>query len=258
MATKVVKKKTIQEEELYEKIEELALLENELTIKELELVTLQAELRSFQIRYNRIVGTRYAELDKISSEIAEILHKQTPENEELKKQAEEAKQKYKETEKTIKDESIKENEKEIFKPSEKLKKLYREIAKKVHPDFAIDDKDREIRTKIMAEVNEAYKNGDQDKLLEILKEWETNPELLKGSSVSFDLERAKRRIKLIKIRIDKIFKEIAQLRISELNQLKVKTDHAEKNGVDLLIGMSKQIQDQIDQAFSRLSELKNG
>ena len=33
MFTKVVKKKTIQEEELYEKIEELALLENELTMQ---------------------------------------------------------------------------------------------------------------------------------------------------------------------------------------------------------------------------------
>lgn len=258
MSTKVVKKKAIQEEELYEKIEELALLENELTIKELELVTLQAELRSFQIRYNRLVGARYAELDKISAEIAEILHKQNPENEELIKQAQEAKQKYKETEKSIKDESIKEDEKENFKPSEKLKKLYREIAKKVHPDFAIDEKDREIRTKIMAEVNEAYKNGDEDKLLEILKEWETNPELHKESSILFDLERANRRIKLIKISIDKIFKEIAQLKNSELNQLKVKTDHADKNGVDLLIEMSKQIQDQIEQASSRLSELING
>lgn len=41
----------------------------------------------------------------------------------------------------------------------RLKKLYRELARKYHPDLALNDEDRARRTAKMAAINEAYKAG---------------------------------------------------------------------------------------------------
>jgi hypothetical protein len=48
-----------------------------------------------------------------------------------------------------------------FATSPELKNLYREVAKRVHPDLAIDEIDRE-RERLIKETNRAYQNGDAD------------------------------------------------------------------------------------------------
>ena len=45
-----------------------------------------------------------------------------------------------------------------------MKKLYRTLTKQYHPDLAQDDEDRDFRTRMMVEVNEAYKTEDGGKL----------------------------------------------------------------------------------------------
>ena len=49
-----------------------------------------------------------------------------------------------------------------------LKKLYREIAKRIHPDLATDEKDRARRHKLMAEANRAYEDGDEARIVQLL------------------------------------------------------------------------------------------
>lgn len=51
-----------------------------------------------------------------------------------------------------------------------LKRLYREVAKRVHPDLTVDDADRGRRQRLMADANQAFANGDADWLKEILEE----------------------------------------------------------------------------------------
>ena len=58
-----------------------------------------------------------------------------------------------------------------FKSSESLKKLYREVAKAIHPDLTTDEKERVRREKLMAEANLAYGEGNEAKLQSILSEW---------------------------------------------------------------------------------------
>gem|GEM_PF-2091162 len=57
-----------------------------------------------------------------------------------------------------------------------LKTLFRELARRVHPDLATNDGDRERRTRAMAEVNRAYKDSDEAQLRAILGEWEASPD----------------------------------------------------------------------------------
>ena len=60
------------EQELAEKRQELAILQTELTDRELFLESLRAELGAFEGRYLREVGVLYAELDEWNAKIAEL------------------------------------------------------------------------------------------------------------------------------------------------------------------------------------------
>lgn len=65
MITEIKHRMTPEEEELNKKLAELGDLKSELTQRELELATIHGELRAFEIRYLRITGILYAELDEI-------------------------------------------------------------------------------------------------------------------------------------------------------------------------------------------------
>lgn len=51
----------------------------------------------------------------------------------------------------------------------RLRKLFRVIAKLVHPDFSVSEEDRGVRNKMMYESNQAYANRDEGRLRQILK-----------------------------------------------------------------------------------------
>ena len=58
-------------EELQRKAEELSALEADLVQGELDLATTHGELQNFEREYQQIIGTRYAELERIEIQIAE-------------------------------------------------------------------------------------------------------------------------------------------------------------------------------------------
>src|ERR1035438_4594398 len=70
--------------------------------------------------------------------------------------------------------------------STELKTLYREVAKRVHPDLATDEADRHKREQLMAEANAAYQRGDADALRRILEEYEGSPESVRGAGIAAD------------------------------------------------------------------------
>jgi len=59
--------------------------------------------------------------------------------------------------------------------------------------LAEDETERQYRNKIMAEINDAYENGDEDKIRTILEEWEDSPERVKGEGMGSELIRAVRK-----------------------------------------------------------------
>jgi DnaJ-class molecular chaperone len=52
-----------------------------------------------------------------------------------------------------------------------LQKLYRQVAKAMHPDLGTDDKDRARRNTFMARANEAYEKGSEASLKTILHDF---------------------------------------------------------------------------------------
>lgn len=255
MAAEIKHRKTPEEEEFDKKSTELNELESELAQRELDLATLHGELRAFEIRYLRIIGTRYVELDDIEAQIAELQTRLKPKDKNSQKHAEKARTKAQESAKAA--EGVQEPFKQDrFTPSESLKRLYREVAKSVHPDLANDEEERFRRQRLMAEANRAYEECDEAGLESILHEWETSPDFVKGEGVGADLIRVIRKIAQIRERLRVIDTEITQLKKSDLHQLKIKVDEAENQGRDFLREMAYQLDEQIAFVKQKLKDMK--
>lgn len=87
-----------------------------------------------------------------------------------------------------------------------LKRLFREVAKRVHPDLTLDEEDRSRRGRLMGEANRAYEYGDADRLSAILEEYEVIPESVEESAQTGDLLQIVRSITL-KVRLQLTFIE---------------------------------------------------
>jgi multidrug efflux pump subunit AcrA (membrane-fusion protein) len=244
MNPEIVLQLSPEEEELAKKREELAILQVELADRELFLADLRAELAAFDGRYLREVGVLYAELDEWNARLAELRAEQagTPE---AKAEADEARTQAEEAYSAAHGEAA---NVQPFTPSPDLKKLYRETAKRVHPDTATDETDRARRERLMKEVNAAYAAGDEDALRRIIVGLENSPEAVHGLGVGADLIRVLRQLRLIKDRLKTITIELAALAETDIALLKAKTDIASSQGLDLLAEMEADVRGRISAA----------
>jgi hypothetical protein len=133
-----------------------------------------------------------------------------------------------------------------------MKRLYREVAKRIHPDLTSDRDDRAKRQQLMAEANHAYEQGDEARLTKILTEYECSPEAVKGDGPGVELVRVIRRLSQMRGRLAEIEAETQDLVRSDLCQLKSRVDEAEKSGRDVLKEMIAKVEEQIALAKQRL------
>ena len=253
MRNEIVSKLSPEDQELQNKIAELAVLEEKLTEQELNLATLQSELNIFEVEYIRIVGARLAELDELEAKIAELEYRKQPHNVRLHEKAKEARKKAKDS--AYATESINGLKKEKFTPSESLKKLFREVAKNIHPDLSLNENDRLKRQELMAAANCAYEEGDENKLRDILDEWVNSPESVNGEGTAAELVRVIRKISQVIKRLKNIEIEIGSLRKSDIYKLKNKAGDHEIKGRDLLNELAAQVGQDIAVAKKRLKKL---
>jgi len=249
------KRQKPEEKELEKKSSELVQLEIKLIQIELDLATLQAELNAFQRQYLRVVGIKLSGLDDVIAQIAEIQARRNPNDQEAKITASKARAKAQESTRETDEIQESSDEHEHFSPSEPLKKLYREIAKQVHPDLSVDEKDRERRNKYMALVNAAYKACDENGLERIIDEWQSSPDNVIGDDIGSELVRTIRKLAQAQRRIAIIEEELENLYKSSLGQLLQKVLEASKIGIDLLEEMAKQVEEEIIKKKSYLEEL---
>ncbi len=241
MSAGIVRRASPEEEELAKKREELALVQAELAERELFLTNLRAELSAFEGQYLRQVGALYAELDEWNAKIAERLADQEGTSQ-ARSAAAQARTQAEESNSAIHGEAAAAQE---FTPSTELKALYREVAKQVHPDLAIDEVDRHKREQLMAEANAAYQRGDAETLRRILEEYESSPESVQGEGVAVDLVRVIRQIKQVRSRLSHIELEIASLIDSDIAKLRAKVEAASAEGRELLNEMAENVRKRI-------------
>jgi len=240
----IVRKLTPEQEELDRKREELASVRVTLAERELELADLRAQLRSFEGLYLRRVGFLYAELDDWDARVAE-LEASLENSSSARERAERARKRASDTHSATHGEASKTAS---FKRTAELKTLFREVAKCIHPDFARDDAERQRRTRLMAEANEAYDQGDAEKLQRILQEYSESSESVKGEAIGDELIRIIRQIAEAKKRIAAIEHEASTLRASEIAELRKESELAEQMGRDLLGELAVAVGEQVARA----------
>ena len=137
--------------------------------------------------------------------------------------------------------------------SDKLKKLYREVARKFHPDLA--DEDARLHChQLMIEANRAYESGSHEALEALLEAGKLQDELATGSP---ELIWLTRRAAELKEQVAKDDVELAALKSSELYRLKLRVENADEMGVDLFVDLIAQVDRQIRKARNRLEALQS-
>jgi uncharacterized membrane-anchored protein YhcB (DUF1043 family) len=234
---------------------ELELLTQELSELELELATAQAEIAEFTRRYALVVGDRMADLDRLQAELAKRHAEREPENAEAKRKAEQAhaqaEQSRREKERFS---EIGREQPPAFKPTADVKKLYRHIAQKIHPDRAKNEEERAWRTQLMTEANRAYRSGDENGLREILSLWQEGQgrkpkERAASDAPSADLMA---QVAAVRRRVTEIEGELNRLYGSRLYELFAASNVARRQGRDLLQEMATQLDLQIEAAQAQI------
>jgi len=226
-----------EEQALRKRREELAELERELVERESELAKLQSCLRAFEARYLGAVGERYDELSRIEKEIAK--------SQGLEYDGEDAI--------SLADDEVGCGQNRFH--SDRLKKLYREVARKFHPDLSSCPQERQHRHQLMVEVNRAYETGSEDRLQELLEAGEGLEKIETGGAMSTEMILLVRRTAEAKHRLAQIESEIEEIKASETYKLKLRVENAEAMGVDLFADLIAQVDRQIKKARNRLEHL---
>jgi hypothetical protein len=246
-----------EEQELLTKKMELARLSDELAQKELDLEEARLSLRQFHTRYFRSIGEKYVVLDDLLAQEAELVAEKNLGNQNAQVSAKLARHQAGETAKEF--EGIKEEQEPIAssaQASDECRTLYRQIASIIHPDKALDEETREIRTRLMAELNDSYASRDVDGMKKILAEWHESPEAVSGVGPAFDLVRVIRTISQVRRRIAELDEVLSDTLASDMYRLMVAVREADAQGRDMLSEMARDIEYRITQAQQRLASLK--
>ncbi|MFE0453306.1 hypothetical protein ACFW2D_18850 [Streptomyces sp. NPDC058914] len=166
---------------------EQALIEFEIAVE-----TFRVEVENFSRLHHQKLGPMYARLDELEAQIAEARAARTGDPEDLRK-ASEARARvlpmpgveelfhgwmdgdglFPEAAAMLTEQPVRPPER--VRPSEEARKLYRELARKAHPDLAQEEGERARREEFITRVNAAYARGDEALLRELAGEWAAGP-----------------------------------------------------------------------------------
>lgn len=254
MNSDIISAPSPEAQELENKLLELNLLQNDLVELELEKATLQSLMSRFELRYTCEVGFLYCQLDDVEAKIMEQRVRANPDDADLRQSATEARATAQESTYEA-NFAINQPAKESFVPSDELKRLYREVAKCVHPDLAENEAERTLRHQTMVAVNLSYEAGDETKLLSVLQDWQV---LVSAESdkIGAKVIAVIRKIAQAKKQILSINSSLERLQTSDLNLLMVKYEKAKSQGHDLISEMASNVQRQHDERKQYLNSLQ--
>ncbi len=141
--------------------------------------------------------------------------------------------------------------------SDAVRKLFRDVARNIHPDLAGDEHTRDRRHALMIQANRAYAMRDEEQLRRILESWERSPEAVQGSDPAAARLRLERRLAQIEEHLDTCGRDLAALQASRLYELKAMVDEATASGRDLVAEMVRRLKRDIMAATNRLDAMRS-
>jgi hypothetical protein len=249
--------------------------ENEASDLSIQIQDIEIAMNLFLGEYYSRVGIFYVKLDKLKLRIKEYEHridvaqgrKLTPEDlesietevdktfsqerrkvDDLENEASESAQEY--------DRHLEEEKRKPFDPEfqQELKRIYRRLALKFHPDKAKDDKQARQFQKIFAAIAEAYKKGDLETLKKYMKQAEREEKIAKETPEE-KLARLKKDYENLLGIVATLCAELEDLKANETYKLKEKVDQAKKEGRELLHELAADIKEEIAENQAILDKL---
>ena len=220
-------------------------LETLLSARSVEIAGVKAKLEAFRITYRQQVGLLHEELDRLELELAEaelgILKERLGDTTTDAEPASAAAARLDALPRFTTD---------------AIRKLFRDVAKAIHPDLARDQDTRDRRHSLMIEANRAYALGDEERLRAILQVWERSPEAVDGSDSEATRLRLERRIAQLEQQLESCARDFETLKASSLWKLKAIVDDEAAKGKDLIADMVRRLRRDILVATNRLDALR--
>jgi hypothetical protein len=220
-------------------------LEAEFAERSAGLARLDQELTAFKIRYRHEVGRLHEQLDELELAIAEV------ELGEITKKLDQEG-----ADATSAPTGAKTNATPRL-TSDAVRRLFRDVAKVIHPDLAHDSHARDRRHKLMVAANHAYAAGDEQRLRAILEAWERSPEAVLGDDLDAARQRLIRRIAQMEEELETCARDLVELQESPICKLKALVDDAASRGKDLVGDMVKRLKRDILAAQNRLDAMRS-
>jgi len=247
MPAEIILQQTPDAAALLDKREQLAAVRITLAERESELALIRAQLKAFEGRYLRQVGILYSELDDLEARIAER-EVDLYDSDSARRRAEETRQRAQETHDAAFGNA---REAEEFDPPPDLKTLFRDVAKRIHPDFARDDAEQKHFTLLMARANQAYSRADTETLQRLLDDHREINSSIAGESGAAELLRITRQIQHAERDITTLDAERHTLLASEIAQLYLDAETVAREHRDLLTELATNLREQIVDAQRR-------
>ena len=206
---------------------------------------MKSGLAAFKIRYKQEVGLLHDELDTLEIALAEA------ELGEISKRLED---RAPDQTAASPDPPV---ETSVRYTSDVVRRLFRDVARAIHPDLARDERTRDTRHTLMVEANRAYALGDEERLRRILQSWEQSPEAVQGSDPESARLRLVRRIAQLEEQLEMCAGEVAALQDAPLWKLKAMVDEATGRGTDLVGDMVRRLKRDILVARNRLDAMRS-
>ena len=195
-------------------------LRDELAAIEEEQATLEAELAAFNADYLREVVTVLAELHELEARIAALVAERSGSPED-KAAASSARARARETTAAVK--AIPPAPEPL--PTGDLKKLFREAAKRMHPDLAPDDETRQHAEAFMKRLNQAFAARDEEAIVDLVRQWELARPVARDDP---------RQVSVLTTAVDRARARLEEVRNSELAGMMERAMAAAASGTDLL------------------------
>jgi hypothetical protein len=233
-------------------------LTEHLTAKEAEFAETGSAFARFRAEYLRRFAPLYTELDRLEAEIARrvALEEATPA---AHAKAADAATRADESQRALDDgapDALQaDDEAGQATPAPELKALYRDAAKRIHPDLATDDAEKERRTTLMAALNAAYAAGDADAIQRILDGEASRPEAITGDDIGARLMRAIRRNAQVRARFTELVELTEALRSDPLFILFEAGRADREAGNDPLAADEASLRERIASTHGRLATL---
>ena len=226
--------------------------------------TLKSEVDVFQHRYNAHISHHYLELDKVELETKEYtlrlqLRRENVSDAEIEARVEScfrtSRARVEAYEEADNSQPTPQKDEVPAPKAKHLQNLYRKLAKRYHPDKAIDIKEQHRREQLMPLVNRAYQEHDIQ-TLERLSLGETAPDISEKTAAE---KRAALQAELRSLNraASELHLEINRLKMGRTYQLKQQVENAKKTGTDLLSGLAKDLERKVKAGRSHLTRLIN-